>query len=129
MNREEYDKNLDSIYHCCKYCHHFSEGMCYKMRVYKEETFLEDDLLSERIGEALKDNNHFDSIVWTLREYGLSEEQVNTLKNHFDGLLERYKSEATERLMPILQGLGGYGAELDGVEIVNAEEHCCDEYE
>ena len=138
----EHNKQLDEMYHCCRWCHYYDNGYCLNSNVienYKDYSsdymykVSEEGHLSEVLTESfhsVKKNGVTENVVKKLRGYNLSEKKI---KEVYDLLInsidEWFDNEVKVRLDSDVSRLyNNVGCEIEGVVIQNPEEYCCKEF-
>lgn len=132
VDRDEWQK-------CCRYCHYYQNGKCYKNIVSTEETapvwkVAEEGHVSEVIEETLGSVKltPFRELEYKLREWKISEKRIaefNSLfKECYDQWVQEVKPELDVAIDKCYQNHINDHAFDSGVYIEDPERFCCKEW-
>lgn len=131
-------KKIDNSWqHCCRWCHHFSNGKCMCPDIeggeYVDVTYISEngyvaEVLKESIGSV--DRKDFKELEYLLREWKVSEKRIKEFKDTFEKCFEEWQQEAVEQIDEDVTKCFNKHLEEDfnyevGVEILDPREHCC----
>lgn len=138
MKLKKVDK--DTWQKCCRWCHNYQKGKCYKnhtdvgedLSVYKvaEEGYLE-ETIGETLGSCSLDE--FKELEYLLRGFKLSEKRIKEFDDLFRRCWEYFsqnklKFELEENVAECYQNHLTDFDSLEGETILNPEEHCCKDW-
>ena len=141
-NRKEYERTLDNMYHCCRFCQHFSNGRCFNNTIKNVSNDVVEDMiyavsengvLDEALIETLDsvDRREFlTPILNLLRMYGLSDKRIKETEKSLVTELEHWlHNELKPELEDTIPDFYiGSLIKDSGVPINNPENYCCGEW-
>ena len=136
-------RQLASMYHCCRWCKYFQHGKCYNKEMidhfinYSSDytyAVAEEGQLSEVLSEAFHStpkNGVTEHIVSRLRGYNLSEKKIKEIHDLLVTSIDAWFDETVvERLDSDVSRLYNLSACcIDGIDIQNPNEFCCERFE
>lgn len=132
-----------NMYHCCSWCHFFTDGKCYQNFVYKEEKGECSDCVYKvaedgHLHEALEESLHSlkfptDDLVRLLRKWGVSEKRVSDFNKTFNECMVQFIDmtvipKLDEDVSTCYQNWAIEDSKDDGLEISDPENFSCEKW-
>jgi hypothetical protein len=121
---------MDSIYQNCRWCKHFSGGVCKNERAFDFNDdidlspFWENGYLAEAIDEGYGDSDFF-RLEDGLRAFGISDKRIKTLLDLARQDAEEWKDTIASS---VERALDNYDFDAGGVTIADLNQFYCSEY-